>query len=227
VTSRRATTIVEAVIFGAIASLVVVGIIGLVTRGSKLVDFSRRTSATSSDLKNVLEKLSEDAAELVYLDNSGKAYDSSQGGTKLSFVVRSTRSESLPAPPSGATGLRRIEYRLDGSDKLKDCIRTVTQLGPNNQAAGSTEEKLAVKGVSSFKVWPIAAVPQAGGKYVLSLADAQPAGLGGATVACLLVEVSAGEASSDSALESQTVTKLATKLWCRNRVIELSRGALR
>ena len=224
---RSGATIVEAMIFGAIASLVVVGVIGLVTKGSKLVELGRRTSSTSSDLKIVLETLSEDAGELVYLENNGKAYSSTEGGTKLSFVIRSTRAESLPAPPAGSTGLRRVEYRLDGTDKLKDCIRTVTQLGPGNSAAGSHEHVLAKKGVGSLKVWPFAAVPVGQGKYQLAQADSGPAGQPGATAACLLVEISAGEAAGDNSQDSQTVTKLATKLWCRNRVIELSRGALR
>lgn len=224
--TRRATTLVEAIIFGAVASLVVVGLIGLLSKGSKIVELGRRTSSAGSDLKVLLEVLSEDAAELVYLENDGKPY---LGTGKLSFVVRSTRAESgVAASPTGSTGLRRIEYRLDGTKKLKDVMRTVTPLGATAPVGSPSEHRLVTEGIASLKVWPVAAVP-AGGKYELTFADKAPAKEQGATVACLVVEVVAGEAVSDKPLdiENSTVAKVVTKLWCRNRLLELSRGSLR
>ena len=228
---RRGTSLVEAIIFGAIASLVVVGIIGLLSKGGKLVELGRRTSSSGSDLKIVIETLTEDTAELVFLGNDGKPYLSTEPGAKLSFVVRSTRAESgLGAPPTGSTGLRKIEYSLEGDGTLKDVIRTVQMLGANNAATGSVSKGVVVKkGVASLKVWPIAAVPQPAGGYLLAMVDigSGPTKQAGATVACLLMELVAGEAAGDTAIESQTTTKIATKLWCRNRILELSRGALR
>lgn len=224
---REAATLVEAIIFGAIASLVFVGLIGLLSKGSKIVELGRRTSGSSTDLKILLETLSEDAAELVYVENDGNPYSSEAGGSKLAFVVRSTRAESgLPDAPAGATGLRRIEYRLEGTEKLKDCIRAVTVMGPSGPVGAPVDHALVRKGIGSLKVWPVAAIPVAG-KYKFTMAKQAAAKTGGATMACLVVEVSAGEASGDTAIEGQTVMKLATKLWCRNRLLEMSRGALR
>ena len=217
-------TLVESIIFGAIASIVAIGIIGLLSRGSKIVELGRQSSSASSDLKLLLETLSEDASELVYLDNDGKKFD---GTGKLSFVVRSTRSEAgLGAPPTGTTGLRRIEYRIEGNEKLKDVIRAVTQLGPNGAAGTAAEHRLVTHGVASLKVWPVAAIP-AGPKYELMFADADPTHKAGATVACLVVEVTVGEPAGDKSMETQTAAKVVTKLWCRNRLLELSRGSLR
>lgn len=223
---RRGTTLVEAIIFGAIASLVAVGLIGLLSKGSKIVELGRRQSGTGQDLKILLETLSEDCAELVYVENNGDPY---LGTGRLGFVVRSTRAETgLATPPNGSTGLRKIEYRLEGTEKLKDVVRTVTVLDGNRRPVGAGVDHTLVKaGVASLKAWPVAAVPKAGGKYELTFANTQPAKDVGATVACLVVEVAAGEASGETAIESQTVTKLATKLWCRNRILELSRGSLK
>lgn len=221
---RRGTTLVEAIIFGAIASLVAVGLIGLLTKGSKIVELGRQASSSASDLKILLETLSEDAAELVYLE--GRDPYVSGGATKLAFVVRSSRSESgLGAPPGGSTGLRRIEYRVDGTEKLKSVIRAVTHVGPGGPAGNPAEHRLVSKGIKSLKVWPVAAIPVAG-KYELAFAAENPAKEQGATVACLVVEAVLGEAAGDAAIE-QTATKVVTKLWCRNRLLELSRGSLR
>lgn len=225
---RSGTTLIEAMIFGAIASLVFVGLIGLISRGSKIVELGRRTSSSGTDLKILLETLSEDCAELVYLENDANFYTSATAGSKLAFVVRSTRAESgLVTPPAGSTGLRKIEYRLEGTEKLKDVIRAVTVMGPSGPVGSPADHTLVKKGLASLKAWPVAAVPKAGGKYELIFAKEPVAKQAGATVACLVVEVVAGEAAGETGIESQTVTKLATKLWCRNRLLELSRGSLR
>lgn len=223
---RRGTTLVEAIIFGAIASLVAVGLIGLLTKGSKIVELGRQTASSASDLKILLETLSEDAAELVYLEGDGAPW---VGGTgKLAFVVRSTRSESgLGAPPAGGTNLRRIEYRVEGSEKLKDVVRAVQLMGPGGPVGNASEHRLVTKGVSTLRVWPIAAIKAPANGYSFIAANTQEAKEQGATVACFVVEVEAGEAAGKTAMEQQTSTKVVTKLWCRNRMLELSRGALR
>lgn len=223
---RRGTTLVEAIIFGAIASLVAVGIIGLLTKGSKIVELGRQTASSASDLKIVLETLSEDAAELVYLENDGKPMVAA--GDRFSFVVRSTRSETgLGAPPSGGTGLRRIEYRLEGTEKLKDVIRSVQQMGPGGPTGNASEHRLASKGVATLKIWPAAFVlAPVNGYSIMPVTDARSKAQG-STVACLVVEIVVGEEAGKTAIEQQTSTKVVTKLWCRNRMLELSRGALR
>lgn len=226
--SRRGTTMVEAIIFGAIASLVFVGIMGLLSRGSKFIELGRRSSSSATDLKIIMETLSEDAAELVAIEGGGKAYDSKNGG-KLSFLVRSTRIEKAGAPPQGSSGLRRIEYRIEGTEELKDCIRKVTALGADPKGAGGTpsEHTLVKKGVVSLKVWPVAAIPRTGQPYGLALADADGFDKQGATMACLVVEVGIGAAAGETSTEKQTASTVVTKLWCRNRILELSRGALK
>lgn len=221
--AQRAATIVEAMIFGAIASVVVIGVIGLLSRGSKIIELGRRTAGSATDLKLVVETLSEDVAELVYVDNDGKPYDSQAGG-KLSFVVRSSRVEKGGAAP----GLRRLEYRLTGDGELKDVMRAVTPLDAGGAAAGNAAERTLVrKSVARLRAWPVAAVPRASQPYGLQMASEQGAHAKGATMACVVLEVSIGEESGKTTMEKQTHVKVVTKLWCRNRLLELSRGALK
>jgi hypothetical protein len=221
---------VEAIIFGAIASLVVIGIVGLLSRGSKIIELGRRTSGTATDLKLVIETMGEDIAELVHVDDKGAAYDSSSPSSKFSFVVRSSRKESgLPDAPTGATGLRRITYRLDGDGELKDVMRAVQVLDGSEQPFGNASERTLVrKSVAKLRAWPIAAVPRPGKPYGLKLASVEdPAHKKGATMACVVLEVSLGQDSGKTSIEKQTQTRIVTKLWCRNRVLELSRGSLK
>jgi len=133
-------------LFGAIACAVLIAVVGLLARGSKLAELVRRTSGAQTDLRAVLEQLAEDAGELVQFDGGGGVVD--VAGT-LTFKVLSSRAEK--GIPAGHTTLRTITYKLDGPDTLKDVTRTVD---------GGPPETLAKGGVASFKVWPIAAVPR-------------------------------------------------------------------
>jgi Tfp pilus assembly protein PilW len=225
---RGGMTIIEAMIFGAIASVVIVGIIGLLSRGSKILELSRRTSGAQVDLRVLMETLSEDVAETVMLDRSAIDSDST-AGKPLVLVIRSSRLESgLPAPAGTSTGLRRVEYTLSGSGTLKDAVRVVANADERGAATGSKSERRLVRaGIASLKTFGIAAVPDGSGKYSFQHATANAAGNRGSTVACLLVDVSAGEESGEKTdMEKQTVTSIVTKLWCRNRILEMGRGVI-
>ena len=212
--ATRGATLIEMMLFGAIASTVLIAVVGLLSRGTKLVELVRRTSGAQTDLRAVVEQLAEDAGELVQFDGGGGVVDVA---STLTFKVLSSRAEK--GVPSGHATLRTITYKLDGPDKLKDVVRTVD---------GGTPETLVKAGVATFKVWPIAAVPKGKG-YVLKPGDAPDAHQAGATPACFVIEISAGAEAGEARvkLEQDTVSTIVTKLWCRNRVLELSRGALK
>lgn len=219
---KRGTSLIEMVLFGGIASVVLVGIVGLLARGSKFVELGRRTSSAQVDLRSVLEVLSEDAGELVQFEGGGGEMNASGG---FSFLIKSSRAERGIA--AGQTSLRKIEYKLEGTEALKDVVRTVTVQGGGG---GGGSERIVKGGVASFKVWPIAVVPK-GASYVLKPASDAQARQPGAAPACLVVEIAAGSIPAGGAplnqLEQDQAATIVTKLWCRNRVIELARGALR
>jgi hypothetical protein len=215
---RRGVTLVEAMIFGAIASVMLVGIIGLLTKGTTILELGRRTSGSATDFRSVLELLSEDVAELVYLEGGGAAKDAAGAG--ISFVIRSTRAERGVAP---ASSLRRVEYKLVGSgDDPKQVVRTVTAVGGGS---GTGSAQITRSGIATLKAWPVAFVPQGSG-YKLALASDGRAGQPGASVACLVVQIADALPPRDKAMENKARMSLVTKLWCRNRVLELARGVL-
>lgn len=215
---RRAFTILEMIFFGAIASAILIAIVGLLARGTKLFELVRRTSGTQVDLRSVLETLSEDAAEIVQFEGTGAMVDVA---STLTFDIRSSRAER--GIPAGKTSVRKISYQLTGADKLKDVVRTVTDTG-----GSATSETIVRAGVASFKVWPVAAIPKPPA-FVLAPGDAPAAHQAGATPACLVVEISAGQevAGGTVQLDRESLSTIVTKLWCRNRVLELARGALK
>jgi len=216
-------TLMEMMMFSAIGIVVIITMVGLLTQGSKLLGIGRRASGTQGALRQLLETLAEDAAELVSLENNGAPYDSAGGGT-FSFVIRSSRNEGGYGGPAG---LRKVEDKLEGTGELKDCVRTVTEVG----GGGATvTHKVATDAITLLKIWPMAVVRSTAGgpRYQVTAANAAGADDPGSTVACLVVDVSAGQGVGDQVtdLENQPVTAIVTKLWCRNRIAELSRGAL-
>lgn len=215
---RRGVTLVEAMIFGAIASLLLVGVIGLLTKGTTILELGRRTSGSATDFRSVLELLSEDVAELVYLVGGGGEADAAGAG--ISFVIRSTRAER-GVPP--ASSLRRVEYKLVGSgDDPKQVVRTVTAVGGGG---ASSSAQITRSGIARLKAWPVAFVPKGSG-YAMALATDARAGKAGASVACLVVEIADALPPRDVTIENKARMSLVTKLWCRNRVLELARGVL-
>lgn len=222
--SRRAVTLVEAMIFGAIASILLVGIIGMLTKGSTILELGRRTSGSATDFRSVLETMSEDVAELVYLEGPGAAADAAGGG--ISFVIRSSRAER--GIGGSAASLRRVEYKLVKSgDEPGQVTRTVTVLGGGPAGGGSTGAlKITRSGIATLKAWPVAIVPKPPGSYALALASDGRARQPGASVACLVVHIADALPPRDLAIEDKARMALVTKLWCRNRVLELARGVL-
>ena len=241
--SSRGSTLLEMMIFGAIGCAILLAVIGLLSRAGRLLEFSRRTSSSQGDLKVLLETMSEDAAELLSFDGEGLPYDSRNvSPSAFSLVIRSTRVESGLAPTgvginaliqledkasTGGTGLRRVEYKLAGRGTLRDCIRTVTALDFAGKPAGpQVTRRIVPEGMLALAIWPVAAIPQ-GKSYRLSWASNLLAHSPGATPACLVVDASAGmQGPGNSDLEKSPITALVTKLWCRNRVMELARGVL-
>ena len=236
----------EMVLFWTIGSMVLVIMIGLLSRGGKILELGRRTSGSQGDLKILVETMTEDAAELLCLTGSGQSFDSAVAATSFSFVVRSSRAEfdgppspigilgliqidqSSTVPMAGGGGLRRVEYRLDGTGPLVDCIRTVTPLTNTlTPSAAAVTRTIVQKGIQRLQIWPVAAVLQ-GTSYRLTMATDPAAANPGSTVACLLVDVTAGQQGpGNSDLDTSPITALVTKLWCRNRIMEIPRGVLR
>lgn len=214
--ARRAVTIIEMVLFGAIASGVIIGIVAILTKGTKILELGRRSSGSQTDFRLVLETLSEDVAELVHLETgAGGEMDAAGGGIK--FTMRSSRAER--GISGGTASMRRVEYKIvDG-----DVVRTVTVI---DAGGGSGESRLTRSGIGKLKAWPVAAVPKTGNGFTLCPATDSRADKAGATVACLVVEISDSLAQREQTLENRPKSSLVTKLWCRNRVLELARGVL-
>jgi hypothetical protein len=227
--SRRATTLVEMVFFGALGVVVLVGIIGLLSRGSRMLEVSRRASGAQTDLRVFLESLGEDVNELVYLED-GAPFDSatSAADKAIGFVVRSTRYEAGISASTEPT-LRRIEYKVGSApagSNLRTCSRSVTVL-TSGSGAGEQSSRVLVKGLARLRAWPVAAAPQPDRTYRLVSATDPKAREPGATVACLIVDVTMGEPATQASVDQTSVTTVVTKLWCRNRILELGRGGLR
>lgn len=221
---RRATSLTEMIFFGAIASVLMVLIISLLARGSKFIELGRRVSGSQTDLRTVLELLAEDAGEIVQFEGAGGEMNASGG---FSFLVHSSRAEK--GIPAGQPSTRKIEYKLDGPDPLKDVLRSVTVQGAGPAGGGGGgSERFARAGIAQLRAFPIAVVPKGTG-YVLKPASDGQARQPGASPACLVVEISAGveAGAAQTKVEKDTLATIVTKLWCRNRVMELARGALR
>lgn len=221
--TRRGVTLVEAMIFGAIASIMLVGIIGLLTKGTTILELGRRTSGSANDFRSVLETMSEDVAELVYLEGSGGAADAAGGG--ITFVIRSSRAER--GIGGGAASLRRVEYKLTGTEDPRQVTRTVTVLSAGPAGGGSSgPQQITRSGIATLKAWPVAIVRRPAGGYALALATDGRAGQAGASVACLVVQIADALPPRVKTIENKARMSLVTKLWCRNRVLELARGVL-
>lgn len=226
---RKGFTLTEALVFGAIGVGVLLMVIGFLTRSSALIGSSRETSATQNTLRILLATLGEDAAEIVHLDAPGGDYDSNGSG-KLSFVVHSRRAERGLAG-TGEAGLRRIEYVLEGSGSSRTCFRTVTKL---DGTTGTTRDAVGDADLTRLRVFPLVAfrnptpAPNQP-KYFVARGNAGEAALPGSTPVCLVIDVQAGEAVGfqRTEIEKAPITSIVTKLWCRNRVLELARGGLR
>lgn len=212
-------------LFAAIASIVLGGIFAILTHGTKVIEIARRTSSSQTDLRVMLERMSEDAAELLYLEDTGP-FDSevSPAGQPFRFVVRSTRAEkglSVPDDPS----LRRVAYRVsppDAETGLRELERKVTLLGPSaEETSGTLSQSLR-----RLRLWAVAAAPRPDRGFDLVSAGDARARVPGASVACLVAEVSLGRPAGEGSAESTPATTLLTRLWCRNRVLELPRGGL-
>lgn len=217
--------------FSGIAVVVILGIMALFSSGTNLFTRGRQISASQNDMRILLEYLSEDAAELVYLD--GDKYDSTGSGQNFSFVIKSSRKERGFSTQENTQGLRRIQYSLEGTGKLRSLARTVTRLDDAGNAGGGGEKKtvLVRDGFKHLKIWGIAAIPtgatgQPWPSHKLKVAN-QDSKVKGATVACLVVDACAGEPGSEKAVDKQSQTHLVTRVWCRNRILEVSRGALK
>ena len=72
----------------------------------------------------------------------------------------------------------------------------------------------------------MAAIPLPDKRYHLVAASDDRAKQPGGTVACLVVDVTVGMPSGTSSADSSSVTTVVTKVWCRNRVLEIARGGL-
>ncbi len=225
---RRGLTVVELALFGALGTVVLVGAVGTLARSTKLAEISRRTGGAQIELRLTLETLAEDVAETVWFEDAAP-FDSSSAasGPGFRFVVRSTRTESGLAAPAGPS-LRRVEYRLmapAGASGERDLSRSVTLVGP---AGGAGSTRTVSRGVARLRLWPIAAVPVSSSKRYNLVAAAEPAARAPlATPACVLVACDVGEALGSTRLEQTPAASLVTKLWCRNRMADLSRGGLR
>jgi hypothetical protein len=223
---RNGTTLVEALIFGAVAMVVIMGVIALLTRGGRIMDLGRRTSSAQIALRTFIETLDTDAGELLYLADGITSYDSSDQAKTFAFYVRSTRPErGIASAETDRPRLRRIEYKVEGTGESKDLIRSVKLEGPGTPGTG--QRTLVQAGISRLRIRPVIAIRQGPG-YKLAMASDPAAELPGSTPMCLVVEVQTGEKVklSDQAIDEQPLTNVVTKLWCRDRISELSRGAL-
>lgn len=223
----RGVTLVEMLMFGGIGIAVMLTMVGFLTQGTRLLGVGRRTSATQGALRVLLRVMAEDAGELVHLENSGKDFDSSQDPA-LTFVIDSNRTEpGLTATEE--SGLRRVSYRLVGSGALKSVERRVEKLSGQ---PGSSTRTLAREAIRSLKVFFVSAYRNSGSgqpRYRLTRGTTAEAKRPGSTPVCLVVDVEAGEGVGfeETEIERAPITSIVTKLWCRNRVLELARGGLR
>lgn len=236
--ASRGFTLVELVFASALATLVMVGLVGLLTHGTRLLEISRQTSSTQEDARKLFAIMARDAGELLYFVD-GDPFDSGGAAraTGFRFVVRSNRVEEGLEVPDGPT-LRRVEYStkvgLKGSS-IVQYVRSVTLLEPaapagaggGGSAAGRTVRRSLVPSLTRLRIEPLAAVPAAaGGGYELVPASDGRARQAGASPMCLVVSASLGDPAGTSSVERTPATTLVTKLWCRNRLLELSRGNL-
>lgn len=228
--TRRAFTLAEAALFGALALLVAGTMVALATRGGWLLELSRRSAGSAEELRVLMETMTRDAEELAYVE-SGEPFDSTQPGPNgFRWIVRTSSDEPGMSPPKPAT-LRRIEYKLGppaANTGLRTCERTVEIAAQGATAANSGRRRLATM-VSRLRIEPLAAVPArgpSGGAPLFHLARAldPEARSPGAALICLLVELEIGLPAGERAIEETTAISTVTKLWCRNRLLELPRG---
>lgn len=214
-------SLVEALLFGAIASFVLIAAVGLLTRGTRLLELSRRSSSAHGEARILLETLAKDLEQLVSLE-SPAGLESAAGPLDFAFV---TETDGVGAPRS-----ERVEYRLVGSAnqaRTRVCWRKSSSAA--SPGASGSDEPLC-RSVRWLRLAPVVvrrrSAVAAGPLFDLLPANAPAAGLDGTSVAFVAVDLGVGEPTGTQQIDSSTTVALTTKLWCRNRLLELGRDGI-
>lgn len=222
----RAFTLVEILIVSALIVVVLYAAYKVFISTGRTLDRARRSAGSQIELENLLEQLTIDAQELVFLEKTTDlvATGSSAPGEAYRFAIRSGRAEAgLTALAGQATSLRRVSYQLQAGKFGLDMKRSVVALDPSggiNSVQGTETSRVLSRGILEFKVVPLVWGPAGGGKYAIGPASGPLANVEGSGVACLCVTVKVGEAVPSPEMEKD-LPYLSTRLWCRDRLLQL------
>lgn len=215
--ASRGVTLVELLVFSAIASLVLMAAIGFLVRGGRIIGLGQQSSAAQIELRSLLEALTRDVEELEHLEQPGE-YDSAAGGgsAALAFTIVTPRPQG---GGPGAGSFARVLYRCvaDGPGGAR-CERSAAKGG------APPEVRTVARSVTRLRLVPMVAVPDPL-RHFRIVASTDPACRAeGAGPICILADISIGQESKAQTVGQAPVTSVAAKLWCRNRLLELARG---
>ena len=220
---RSAFTLIEAVVFVLIGVVVILLALDLFTGSERVLRSAGRTAGAQVELQGFIETLAADVEELAYFQDAPPLEVPGGAAGQLKLAIVSNRAESgLAAAPRPE--LRAVTYAFAPS-KTKGCSqvsRTVARLKPSGQltevVATGTARHVA-DALAYVKVVPFAWTPVPGTGW--RLCAASEAKQDGAGAACISLTVKVSEPSGD-ALPGGDLG-LTTRLWCRGRLLSLTR----
>lgn len=222
----RAFSLVEIVVFFLIAVIVLLIALDFFTGSGRIMKRAQRTAAGQSEIQTFVEILATDVEELAYFKEA-KPLEVKEGGSgKWELAILSNREETGLTRPA-APELRRVVYEFSASRQSgrSKVTRAVAQLKPG----GKLDETLTTGGasqvgdsISECKIVPFLWTPVPNTGYRLASASDASANEAGAGAACVSLTVKVSEPAGDKEKEGGDLG-LTTRLWCRARLLALSR----
>lgn len=223
---RKAFSLLEIVVFFLIGVIVLLIVLDFFSGSGRILKRAQRTAAGQAELQTFVEALATDLEELAYFKEA-KPLEVKEGGSGTwELVILSNREETGLTRP-GAPELRQVTYEFSaskssGRSRVK---RTVAQLKPG----GKIDDKLTTGGsnqvgdsISECTIVPFVWTPVPGTGFRLANARDASAHEAGAGAACVSLTVKVSEPAGDTEKEGGDIA-LTTRLWCRARLLALSR----
>lgn len=223
---RRAFTLVEVIVFFLVAVIAILILLDFFTGSGRILKRAQRTAAGQAELQTFMEVLATDLEELAYFKEAKPLEVKDGGSGKWELAILSNREETGLTRPN-APELRQVTYEFSASKQRgrSKVTRSVAQLKPG----GKLDEKLTTGGssqvgdaISECKIVPFMWTPVPGTGYRLANASDASANEAGAGAACVSLTIKISEPAGDKDKEGGDIG-LTTRLWCRARLLALSR----
>lgn len=219
---KRGFSLIEVLIGGFVAVVVIVLAWDLLTGSGRIIKRSSRVAAGQVALQSLIETINTDVEQLeAFLDDK-----SLEGAGTFSLVIHSDRHEA-GLPPAVRPMFRKVTYTVSAGerDTLK-ISRQVVNLGPTGalkDTKGTGQAHTFAQHIKSIKLVPFVWGPIEGKGYQLAPATAPISRSPGAKAACLSVNVAIAEPDPSQTSAQGGELAITTRLWSRGKLLQLPR----